>query len=102
MTYAGSLRYVPYDIEQVAPDYYMQVFDWSRAYQKRRNDYFRLNGRFGYKLIMKKFSMELAVDFMNITNHRDIFTEYFNSTTGVVKSSYHFPFLPIGFLRFQF
>ena len=102
VTYAGSLRYVPYDIEQVAPDYYMQVFDWSRAYQKRRNDYFRLNGRFGYKLIMKKFSMELAVDFMNITNHRDIFTEYFNSTTGVVKYSYQFPFLPIGFLRFQF
>jgi hypothetical protein len=42
------------------------------------------------------------VDFMNLTNHRDIFTEYFNSRTGEVKYSYQFPFLPIGFLRFQF
>ncbi len=102
VTYAGSLRYVPYDIEQVAADYYVRHFDWSRAYQNRRKDYFRLNGRFGYKLIMEKFSAELAVDFMNITNHKDIFTEYFNSKTGEVEYSYQFSFLPIGFLRFQF
>ncbi|OFY68131.1 MAG: hypothetical protein A2V64_07820 [Bacteroidetes bacterium RBG_13_43_22] len=102
VTYAGSLRYVPYDIEQVATDYYIRHFDWSRAYQDRRKDYFRLNGRFGYKMIREKFSVELAVDFMNLTNHRDIFTEYFNSKTGEMEYSYQFPFLPIGFLRFQF
>jgi outer membrane receptor protein involved in Fe transport len=102
VTYAGSLRYVPYDIEQIAADYYVRHFDWSRAYQDRRKDYFRLNGRFGYKLIKEKFSAELAIDFMNMTNHKDIFTEYFNSKTGEMEYSYQFPFLPIGFLRFQF
>jgi hypothetical protein len=102
VTYAGSLRYVPFDIEQITTDYYVRHFDWSRAYQDRRKDYFRLNGRFGYKLIREKFSAELAVDFMNMTNHRDIFTEYFNSETGKMEYSYQFPFLPIGFLRFQF
>ncbi|MCX6302663.1 MAG: TonB-dependent receptor [Bacteroidia bacterium] len=102
VTYAGSLRYVPYDIEQIATDYYVRHFDWSRAYQDRRKDYFRLNGRFGYKLIKEKFSAELAIDFMNMTNHKDIFTEYFNSKTGEMEYSYQFPFLPIGFLRFQF
>jgi hypothetical protein len=102
VTYAGSLRYVPFDIVQVASNYYLQDWVWDRAYENRRKDYFRLNGRFGYKLIMKKFSMELAVDFMNLTNHRDVFTEYFNSKTGEVKYSYQFPFLPIGFLRCQF
>jgi hypothetical protein len=102
VTYAGSLRYVPFDIVQVSSNYFVQAWDWSRAYENRRNDYFRLNGRFSYKLVMKKFSIELAVDFMNITNHKDIFTQYFNSRTGEVEYSYQFPFLPIGFLRCQF
>ncbi len=102
VTYAGSLRYVPFDIEQVSSNYFVQAWDWSRAYENRRNDYFRLNGRFSYKLVMKKFSIELAVDFMNITNHKDIFTQYFNSRTGEVEYSYQFPFLPIGFLRCHF
>ncbi len=102
MTFAGSLRYVPFEIEQVTQDYYTQIFDWSKAYQNRRNDYFRINGRFGYKLIREKFSAELAVDLMNMTNHKDIFTEYFNSKTGKVDYSYQFSFMPIGFLRFQF
>jgi hypothetical protein len=102
VTYAGSLRYISFDIVQIASDYYIQDWVWNRAYEKRRNDYFRFNGRFSYKLIMKKFSMELAVDFMNMTNHKDIFSQYFNSRTGEVEYSYQFPFLPIGFLRCQF
>jgi hypothetical protein len=102
VTYAGSLRYVPFYIEQVAKDYYIQNFDWNKAYQNRRNDYFRLNGRLGYKLIREKFSAELAIDLMNMTNHKDVFTEHFNSKTGLVDYSYQFSFLPIGFLRFQF
>ena len=102
VTCAGSLRYVPFTVEQIALNRYVQNFDWDNAYNDRRNDYFRLNGRFGYKLIRQKFSAELAIDFMNMTNHKDIFTEYFNSKTGKVEYSYQFPFLPIGFLRFQF
>jgi len=102
VTFAGSLRYVPFDVVQVASNHYVQRWDWSRAYDERRKDYFRLNGRFSYKLAITKLSMELAIDFMNITNHKDIFTQYFNSRTGEVDYSYQFPFLPIGFLRFQF
>jgi hypothetical protein len=102
ITYAGSLRYVPFEIVQIAPSQFVQDFDWSRAYEERRNDYFRFNGRLGYKLIMKKFSAELAVDLMNMTNHKDIFTEHFNSATGKMEYAYQFSFMPIGFLRFQF
>jgi len=102
ITWAGSLRYIPFTAEQVAPDRYVQVFDMDRAYEERRNDYFRLNGRVGYKLIRKKFSAELAIDLMNITNHKDIFTEHFNSSTGEMEYAYQFSFMPIGFLRFQF
>lgn len=101
-TYAGSLRYIPFEIEQVSPNYFVRNYNWDKAYQNRRNDYFRLNGRFGYKLIREKFLLEVAVDFMNITNHKDIFMEYFNSATGVVEYSDQFPFLPIGVLRIQF
>lgn len=102
LTYAGSLRYIPFEVKQIAPNYFIQMFDYNNAYLNRRNDYFRLNGRFGYKLNLKKISCELAIDFMNITNHKDIFMEYFNSTTGQMKYSYQFSFLPIIFIRFQF
>lgn len=102
VTWAGSLRYIPFYSEQVAPNKFVQAFDYNRAYEERRNDYFRLNGRLGYKLIMKKFSAELAIDLMNITNHKDIFTQDFNSSTGEMEYAYQFSFMPIGFLRFQF
>jgi len=102
MTLAGGLRYVPFNVVRVATDYYIREWDWDKAYEEQRNDYFRLNGRISYRLARKKFSIELAVDFMNITGHKDIFTQYFNSATGEVEYSYQFPFLPIGFLRCQF
>jgi len=102
ITYAGGLRYIPFDVEQTGPSGFVQVFDQGRAYEESRNDYFRLNGRLGYKLIMKKFSAELAIDLMNITNHKDIFTEHFNSSTGEMEYAWQFSFMPIGFLRFQF
>jgi hypothetical protein len=102
ITYAGSLRFIPFNIEQVGLHQFVQNFDWSMAYEERRNDYFRLNGRLGYKLIMKKFSAELSIDLMNMTNHKDIFTEHFNSYTGKMEYDYQFSFMPIGFLRFQF
>jgi hypothetical protein len=102
ITYAGGLRYIPFDVEQTGPSRFVQVFDQERAYEESRNDYFRLNGRLGYKLIMKKFSAELAIDLMNITNHKDIFTEHFNSSTGEMEYAWQFSFMPIGFLRFQF
>jgi hypothetical protein len=102
ITCAGSLRYIPFDVEQIAPRKYIRVFDWDRAYEERRNDYFRLNGRLSYKMIRKKFIAELAIDLMNITNHKDIFTEHFNSSTGEMEYAYQFSFMPIGFLRFQF
>jgi len=101
-TFAGSLRYVPFEVEQIAPEFYIKEYDWVNSYEKRRNDYFRLNGQIAYKFITKKIAIELSIDFMNITNHKDIFQERFNSTTGEVSYSYQFSFLPIGFLRVQF
>jgi len=102
VTYSGGLRYVPYTAKKIANDYYIQIYDWNRAYEEQRNDYFRINARFGYKINFRKFIVELAIDFMNTTNHKDIFTENFDSKTGETNYSYQFSFLPIGFLRFQF
>ncbi|HAN77108.1 MAG TPA: hypothetical protein DCQ31_04700 [Bacteroidales bacterium] len=102
IAYAGSLRTIPFDVVEQAPGYFVRVYDFSRSYENRRNNYFRLTGRFAYKLNLQKWSAELAIDFMNMTNHKDIFMEYFDSKTGETRYSYQFSFLPIGFLRFQF
>ncbi len=100
--FAGSLRYVPFEVVQIAPEYYIQKYDWENAYQNKRNDYFRINGQLGYRFNSKKMSIELKIDLMNLTNHKDIFQERFNNETGGVHYFYQFSFLPIGFLRLQF
>jgi outer membrane receptor protein involved in Fe transport len=100
--WGGSRRYVPYTTTQVTPLYYAQNFDWDNAYEKKYPDYFRINARVGYRLNKPKYSLTCAIDFMNITNHENIFFETFDVTTGKTRTIYQFPFMPVGVIRVQF
>jgi outer membrane receptor protein involved in Fe transport len=78
------------------------VNDWGLAYAKRRPDYFRLNLRIGYKINFKKATVEIAVDMLNVTNQQNIWFEYYEPSTGVIKTVYQLPFIPTPLIRFQF
>jgi ethanolamine utilization microcompartment shell protein EutS len=101
-TWAGGMRYVPFHTVQAADHYYIVVREWDKAYQKRRNDYFRLNLRIGYKVNFKKATAEIACDFLNLTNQKNIYFEYYDPSTGEIKTVYQLPFLPVPLIRVQF
>lgn len=101
-TWAGGMRYVPFHTVQADDHYYIKVEEWEKAYRKRRPDYFRLNLRVGYKVNFKKATVEIAVDLLNLTNQKNIYFEFYDPSTGEIKTVYQLPFLPVPLIRVQF
>jgi hypothetical protein len=101
-TWAGGMRYVPFHTEEIEDNYYVRVDDWDKAYQKRRPDYMRLNLRIGYKLNFRKSTFEIAIDMLNVTNRKNIYFEFYDPSSGEIKTVYQLPFLPVPLVRMQF
>lgn len=102
LTWAGGMRYIPFHTEQAGEHYYTRVDEWENAYKKKRPDYFRMNLRAGYRVNLTKAMLEVAVELLNLTNHRNVYYEMFDPTTGEIKTFYQFPFLPVGLIRVLF
>jgi hypothetical protein len=102
LTWAGGMRYLPFHTEQVDEHYYIRVNDWDQAYEERRPDYFRLNLRIGYKINFKNATAEVALDMLNVTNQKNVYFEFYESSTGEIKTVYQLPFIPVPLIRFQF
>ncbi len=98
---AGGRRYVPIDVDE-SMDQGLEVRDWSRAYEDKYNDYFRIDLRFGLKLNSKRFSQEWAIDFQNITGYQNLFAEGIDVETGEVYQVYQQGFIPMFLYRIQF
>jgi len=101
-TWAGGMRYVPFHTEKISDNYYARVDEWDKAYQERRPDYFRLNLRIGYKVNFRKATLEVAIDLLNVTNRKNIYFEFYDPSTGEIKTVYQLPFLPVPLIRMQF
>ncbi len=98
---AGGRRYVPVKIPEsmVAREV---VWDWSQAYARRYDPYFRADLRFGLKLNGKGFSQEWGIDLQNITGYKSLFMEGFDVTTGDVYKTYQQGFIPMVLYRIRF
>jgi hypothetical protein len=101
-TWAGGYRYVPFYTVKMGDHYYVKVDEWDQAYVKRLPDYFKVNLRVGYKINFKKATAELAVDFLNLTNRKNIYFNFYDPGTGRIKTVYQLPFLPVPLIRVQF
>jgi hypothetical protein len=99
--WAGGKRYVPVDLEASRIDH-STVYDWSKAYQKKYNDYFRTDLRFGIKINKKKFSHEWGIDLQNITGYRSIFMQGYDLNKDELYYVYQQGFMPMFLYRIQF
>jgi hypothetical protein len=99
--WAGGRRYVPIDIEASRAAHSAE-YDWSNAYKKRYNDYFRADFRIGYKMNRKSFSQEWAIDLQNVTNYKSLFLEGYDVDKGEIYEIYQQGFLPMFLYRIQF
>jgi len=99
--WSGGLRYIPIDLNasRMAGE---TVYDYSRAYKDRYDDYYRIDVRLSYKINRPKFSNTIAIDIQNVTNRHNRFLEDFNAETGKVEQEFQIGILPVALWRVQF
>ncbi len=98
---AGGKRYLAID-RQKSIDKREDVRDWSTAYEKKYDPYFRTDLRFGLKRNRKSFSQEWGIDLENVTGFRSIFMESFDVTKSEIYKVYQQGFIPMFLYRMQF
>lgn len=98
---AGGKRFLLIDKEQSEIQGWA-VYDFTNAFEKRSDPYFRLDSRISFRLNQRKLSQEWAMDLQNITNRQNIFNQYYDATTNEVKFNYQMGFFPMFLYRINF
>jgi hypothetical protein len=78
------------------------IHDYEKAYKVRYDDYYKIDLRVGYKLNLKKISMEWAVDITNLTNHKNRFFEIYDSEKDEVVEAGQMGIVPVMLYRIHF
>lgn len=99
--WAGGKRYIPIDLE-ASIEQHVNVYDWSKAYEDKYDDYFRTDLRLGIKINRNKFNHEWGIDLQNITGYRSIFMEGYDGNKGEIYYVYQQGFIPMFLYRIQF
>lgn len=100
-TLNGGQRYTPFNVP-LSQLVGTGVFDQSRTFAERFEDYWRADARFGIKRNGHKVTHELAIELQNITARQNIFTIQYNPEKEVVEELYQLGFLPLAQYRVYF
>lgn len=71
------------------------VFDFTRNFEKRYQDYLRLDIKIGWRFDGSKISQEFAFDLQNVTNRKNIFNQEFDANNGELVTRYQLGLLPV-------
>ncbi|NDC42361.1 MAG: TonB-dependent receptor, partial [Chitinophagia bacterium] len=74
----------------------------SKAFSLKQDDYFRTDIKLSYKKEYKHSTMEFSIDLQNITNHKNIFSQSYDTRTNKVVKNYQQGFFPVPFFRYTF
>ncbi len=101
ITWTGGARYVPIDLDSsaVAGE---TVRDYTRAYEEKYKDYFRMDIKATITFNGKRASHSLALDFQNVFNTKNVFSQNYNPETNTVETKYQLGFLPLVYYRVEF
>lgn len=78
------------------------VYDDSKAFSEKGEAYFRLDGRIAFKMNGKKATQEWALDITNMTNHKNVYSSYYNNKTQSIAYIYQQAFYPMFLYRINF
>jgi outer membrane receptor protein involved in Fe transport len=99
--WAGGRRYIPIDLEESIEEE-TEVRDWTIAYDKKYNDYFRTDLRLGLKMNGKRFNQEWGIDLQNLTGFQSLFMEGYDAGKEEIYTVYQQGFMPMFLYRIQF
>lgn len=99
--WSGGKRNLFIDLEQskLANE---TVYDDARAYSVRETDYFRFDGRVALKINGKKITQEWALDITNLTNHKNIYSSYYDTELKDIAYVYQQGLYPMVLYRINF
>jgi len=75
---------------------------YSQAYTIQYPDYFRLDVNINMKLNFTGFAVEFFIELANLTNHKNIWTQYYNIDKQKEVYLYHYGFTPIAGVKVYF
>ena len=102
LSWVGGKRYVPGVVDTTGDPFDWWVGDFSRAYENRLPNFFRLDFSVQMRQNFSRTSIEYFVELNNVTNHRNILTQFFDVNRGRMRNFYQYGFMPVGGVRFHF
>jgi outer membrane receptor protein involved in Fe transport len=99
--WAGGLRSIPIDLE-ASRAAGRTIYDYSRVYRQRYDDYYRIDIRISLKINRPKTGHLIALDIQNVTNRKNRFLEEYNPDSGQVEQVFQLGILPIILWRMHF
>lgn len=78
------------------------VYREDQAFSERQQAYLRADLRISFRKEYKRSTLEASLDFQNLTNQKNIFSESYNPRTNSIVTIYQQPFFPVPYVRFTF
>ena len=97
----GGRYFTPLDLEQSKIEG-KSIYIESLAFSQQQQAYFRTDLRVAYRKEYKKSTLEMAIDFQNLTNQQNIFANYYDAKTQKMVTTYQQSFFPMPTMRFTF
>lgn len=99
--FAGGRRYIPVNSEASKLSGKTE-YDYDNAYVNKYDNFFRLDFKISYKKNSAKLNQTFSVEIMNITDHKNIFSQEYDPDSGKIKNSYQTGFFPVMSYKIQF
>jgi len=101
ITTAGGKRFTPIN-EAASKIAGKAVYYEERSFEEKTKAYFRLDLKLTYRMNNKGFMQEFFVDFQNVSNHKNIFNQWYDSRAGKIRTQNQLGFWPNFNYRIQF
>lgn len=100
-TVAGGKRYTPID-EAASRIANQAVYREDKSFELQSKPYLRIDFKLTYRMNTKKFMQEFFVDFQNITNAKNMYSRWYDSRSGKIRTQNQLGFYPNFNYRIQF
>ena len=104
MTQAGGRYFTPVDLQASQAIRTEVLKGDSYAFSERNPDFFRFDVKAGFTVNSKKrkLSQSLFFDVQNVTNHKNVFAQRYNSISNQINTAYQIGFFPNFIYKVQF
>lgn len=99
LSYLGNKRILPTTIPNTGAD---AIYDYAHTYEKRLPNYFRCDINVSMKNNYNKVAVEWFFEFDNITNHKNIWGQVYNTSRQEYEYTYQTGFMPMGGCKVYF